>query len=62
MMTIRNKKLWFLLIVVVIWLIWYSTRPLITFDEAVPALDIASINNVLISDTRQPYYLDQEGC
>ncbi|WP_339261794.1 hypothetical protein [Lysinibacillus sp. FSL K6-3209] len=60
MMNIRNKKIWFLLIVVVIWLIWYSTRPLITFDEAVPALDIASINNILISDMRQPYYLDQE--
>ena len=60
MMDIRNKKIWFLLIVVVIWLIWFYTRPLITFKEAVPALDIASINNVLISDMRQSHYIEQD--
>lgn len=59
-MDIRNKKIWLLLIVVVIWLIWLYTRPLITFNEAVPTLDIASINNVLISDMRESYYIEQE--
>ena len=60
MAVIRNKKIWFLLIVVVIWLIWFYTRPLITFDEAVSSLDIASINHVLISDMRESYYIEQE--
>ncbi|MFJ5764520.1 hypothetical protein ACIP9C_04105 [Lysinibacillus sp. NPDC093210] len=59
-MDIRNKKIWLLLIVVVIWLIWFYTRPLITLNEAVPTLDIASINNVLISDMRESYYIEQE--
>ncbi|UED81513.1 hypothetical protein FH508_0006370 [Lysinibacillus sp. CD3-6] len=59
-MDIRNKKIWILLIVVVIWLIWFYTRPLITFNEAVPALDIASINNLLISDMRESFYIEQK--
>ncbi|TKI71647.1 hypothetical protein FC756_04545 [Lysinibacillus mangiferihumi] len=60
MMNIRNKKIWFLLFVVVIWLIWFYTRPLITFNEAVPELDIASIDNLLISDMRESFYIEQE--
>lgn len=44
-----------------IWLIWFYSRPLIAFNDAVSELDIASIRNVLISDTReQSYYIELE--
>ena len=51
-MDIRKKKIWFLSMAVIIWLIWFYSRPLISLNEAVPELDIASIHNVYISDGR----------
>ncbi|MFJ7736508.1 hypothetical protein ACIQ2D_09190 [Lysinibacillus sp. NPDC097287] len=51
-MDIRKKKRWFLLIAVVIWLIWFYSRPQISLNEAVPELDIASIHYVYITNGR----------
>ena len=51
-MDIRKKKMGFLLIAVLIWLLWFYSRPLISLNEAVPELDVASIHNVYISNDR----------
>lgn len=40
-----------------IWIIWFYSRPLISLNEAMPELDIAKIQNVMISDD-QTYYLE----
>ena len=60
-MNIRKKKIWFLLIAAIVWLIWFYSRPLISLNEAMPELDITNIHNVMISDARyQTYHLESE--
>ncbi|MFJ7952174.1 hypothetical protein ACIQZG_11670 [Lysinibacillus sp. NPDC096418] len=55
-MDIRNKKIWFLLgLLIGILLIAFYSRPLIFFNEA-SEIELTSIERVLFSDTREKSY------